>query len=177
MYSKPNIPYYLLLFGLFIILKYTYTKSTTEDLSFLLKPTSHIIGSISNSPISNTAEQGYFLDNLNVVINKSCSGYNFWLLSSILFAFLMINHLDKSKYKILSLPIAFLVAYILSIFVNSSRIFVSLVLQNKIQHITGLSASIIHEAIGVAINLTFLFLAYLFLETTIKKLKIHAKFT
>jgi len=50
------------------------------------------------------AETGYFHSKLNIVIEKSCSGFNFWILCFMVFAYLGLKYFDKPLHKILTLP-------------------------------------------------------------------------
>jgi exosortase K len=105
-----------------------------------------------------------------VTINKSCSGFNFFILSFVLFSTLTIGYLKNNNQKVFSIILSLFGAYFLSILANSSRIYSSIILQEKLQLLTSLNASIIHESIGIINNLTFLIVAYYFTEKLLIKL-------
>lgn len=164
MINNKNIFYYIFAAIIFAVLKYAYTLSSSDDLLFLLSPINKIITIITGEH-STYIENGYFFKNLNISIDKSCSGFNLWLLIFIMLSFLALKHIGK--YKIFIIPISLFVAYVVSIFINVSRIFTSIVIQDKINNI--LPNHTIHEAIGIITNLIFLILIYIFTEKQLIK--------
>lgn len=168
---KQNLPYYIVLAITFILLKYVYTQTETSDLKFLLLPTSKAVEFLTASTYFFTPDKGYFFEELNVTINKSCSGFNFFILSFILLSVLSIGYLKLRNQKVISISLSLFGAYFLSILANSSRIYSSIILQEKLQRLTSLDASIIHESIGIINNLTFLIVAYYFTEKLLIKLQ------
>ena len=170
--TNKNIPYYLTAVGLFILLKFGFTLADNNYLTFLLKPTDKLVGLLTGSHSVFLANKGFYHDNLNILIDKSCSGFNFWILSFLVFAYLTIKHLDKPLQKILTIPISLLGAYLLTIFVNTSRIFASVIVHNQTKTLFANQQHLIHEAVGVITNLSFLVLTYYLIE----KLLIHRQY-
>lgn len=113
--------------------------------------------------------EGYFHEQFNILINKSCSGFNFWLLSFLAFIYLIIKYLDKPLQKILSIPAVLLCTYLVTILVNSFRIFASVIVQNQTKFFLPNLQHLFHEAVGIITYLTFLVLTYYLFE----KLLIH----
>ncbi len=177
MQIKKNTPYYLTAVGLFLLLKFGFTLSDNNDLTFLLKPTDKLVGFLTGSQSVYISESGYFHEQLNIIIDKSCSGFNFWILTFLLFTYLTVQYFDKTLSKIWAIPIALIGAYLLTIFVNTSRIFASIVVQTRTKSIFLNQQHIIHEAIGVITNLTFLILAYILIDKILTYKRNHAKFT
>ena len=177
MQTNKKIPYYLTAVGFFILLKFSFTLADNNDLTFLLKPTDKLVGLLTGSQSVYISNSGYIHEHLNIIIDKSCSGFNFWILCFLLFAYLTVKYFDKSLQKILTLPTSLFVAYVLTIFVNTSRIFTSIVVQNYTKGIFLNQQHIIHEAIGVTTNLTFLILAYIIIEKLLIHKRYNAKIT
>lgn len=171
MQTYKNIPYFFTAIGLFILLKFGFTLAENNDLIFLLKPTDKLVGFLTGSKSIFITGSGYFHEHLNIIIDKSCSGFNFCILCFLLFTFLTVKYFDKTLNKILTIPAALIGAYLLTIFVNSFRIFTSIVVQTQTKDILLYQQHILHEAIGVITNLTFLILAYVLIE----KLLIHKR--
>ena len=71
-----------------------------------------------------------------------------------------LKYFEKTKDKVVAIIISFLGAYIFTVLINSFRINTVVIFQNKIELLTNLKKGIIHESIGVTINLTFLVLIY-----------------
>lgn len=175
MQTNKNIPYYLLSVGLFILLKFGFTLADNNDLIFLLKPTDKLIGLLTGSQSVYLSDSGYYHQTLNIIIDKSCSGFNFWMLCFLVFTYSTIKNIDKALHKLLSIKIVLLGAYLLTIFVNTSRIFVSIVVQNQTKNILLNQQHIMHEAIGITTNLTFLILAYILFEKLLTHKRYNAK--
>lgn len=167
MKTHNNLIYYFISITLFILLKIGYTQVNNDLLSFLLLPTSSIIELITGSNYSYLSEHGYYFMHLNITIDKSCSGFNFLLISFLSFNYLALNHTNKNK--ILTIPIALILSYLLTIIVNSSRIFVSIIIQGQTKHMFSSQQPIIHESIGVITNITFLVMTYFLIEKILIK--------
>lgn len=176
MISK-NIPYYLIAIALFIVLKFGYTFADNNDLLFLLKPINQFVGLLSGSSSVYFLQTGYYHEKLHILIDKSCSGFNFWILGFLIFSYLGIKYSERIFQKLLAIPLALLGAYLLTIFVNSSRIFASIIVQHHTQNIFINQQYIVHEAIGVITNLSFLILAYVLCEKFLIHKRHNAKLT
>ena len=163
-----NTPFYISVIILFILLKLGYKYSETNNLIFLLKPTKELVALlIGYEPVF--TKNGYFFKELNMIIVKSCSGFNLWLISFIMLSFLFLNYTEKIRHKVIGLICAFLLGYFFTICVNASRIYSTIIFQDKIYSYTSIAPKIIHEAIGITINITFLIAIYVLAEKIINK--------
>ncbi len=169
MSQNKNISYYILVGLVFIVLKYWFTTTDTNDLYFLLQPISKFLNVVSGYNAVYSPQSGFHYDDLNIVIDKSCSGFNFWLISFLVFSFVSIKNLHKTSSKLISIPLVFIGSYVFSILVNTSRILISILVQSKTVLIFKDHQGAIHEAIGIVTNLTFLILAYLLMENLLSK--------
>jgi len=161
--------------GLFILLKFAFTLADNNDLTFLLKPTDKLVGLLTGSHSVYLADNGFYHGKLNILIDKSCSGFNFWILSFLVFTYLTVKYLDKPLHKILTIPTALFGTYLLTIFVNTSRIFASVIVQTQTKNIFASQQHLIHETIGIITNLTFLVLTYYFIEKILTHRQHNAK--
>ena len=73
-----QIPFYLAAGIIFLLLKLGHSMADHNALQFLLWPTSKLVALMTGASSSYLPEGGYFHAQLNIVINKSCSGFNFW---------------------------------------------------------------------------------------------------
>ena len=170
---NKNIPYYLTAVGLFVLLKIGFTFADNNDLMFLLKPIDKLVGLLIGSRSIYSVDYGFFHEKMNIVIDKSCSGFNFWILCFVVFAYLGLKYFDKSLHKILTIPVALLCAYLLTVFANASRIFASIIVQN--QTIFPNQQYLFHEAVGIITYFSFLVLAYYLIEKFLKYKKHNAE--
>ncbi len=176
MHINKNIPYYLVTVGLFILLKFGYTLADNNSLTFLLKPTDKLVNLLTGSH-SYYTDNGYYHEKLNILIDKSCSGFNFWILCFLLFTYLIIKYFEKPLYKILTIPTVLVCSYLLTIFVNTSRIFASIVVQNQTKNILLNQQHLVHETIGIFTNLSFLILVYYLIEKILIQIRQNEKLT
>ena len=164
MISNKNIPYYITSFILFIVLKFGYKFADTEDLTFLLKPTNKVVEFLTGMQCSFSQGAGYYYEQLNIIIDKSCSGFNFWLLCFLMLTFLFLKHTKTHLQKISVLSFSIIGAYIVTIGVNSARIFTSIIIQSQDFSTLYIEQKVLHQTIGIVTNLSFLVLIYILSE-------------
>lgn len=174
---NTNTPYYLTATGLFLLLKFGYTLADTAQLAFLLQPTDQLVGLLTGSSSEYLTGEGYYHDRLNVLIDKSCAGFNFWVLCFLVFTYLACKYLKRPFHKALSIPSALVCAYFLTLFVNASRIFAAIVVQNQTRSGWPDQQHLLHEAVGIITYLSFLILTYYLVERLFIQLQHHAKLT
>ncbi|WP_299255202.1 exosortase K [uncultured Cytophaga sp.] len=177
MQANKNTPYYLIAIGLVILMKFGYTRANTNDLIFLLKPTDKIVGLVTASPSVYSPEKGYYHENLHIVIDKSCSGFNFWIVSFVVFTYLTFRHFDKTVYKIFIIPSILCYTFLFTILVNTARILASISVQTQTKNMFLNQQHLIHEAVGIITNLSFLILAYYLTEKLLTHIQHNEKLT
>ena len=161
--NNNNSFYYLASLAVFVVLKFVFTFTSINDLFFLLNPTDAVISIITNSSSTFIIDRGFFHSKFNILIDKSCAGYNLWLLSFLIFNFLLLKYLGRNSSGFLSIPASLVLAYLFTVFVNSSRIYTSIIIQNNANFVQ-IDQNYLHEGIGILTNLLFLILAYYFIE-------------
>lgn len=159
----------LISFGLFVALKLIYSFLDTNQLLFLLKPTSIGVSVFTGAASVFKDGVGYFYPQLNIVINKSCSGYTFWLLCFLMTTFVLIQT-DKI-HKLLTIPFALFLSFWVTILANVSRIcgYIWLMRRGVGEHFDA-NNTWLHESEGVFVYLSFLIIFYFTLNTIINKL-------
>lgn len=174
MIKQKNTIYQLAILVFFICAKLTYSHANNNTISFLTRPTNAIISFITNKTYTYSPEAGFYYTSLNIVIDKSCSGFNFWMLLFLLLFFSTLKLTKTHKNKFLLFPATLLISYLLTLFVNTSRILASLFIAQN----TSLQYSWLHQAEGVFIYLSFLIVFYLSLNyLQIKFINNHEKLT
>ncbi|MFN8360910.1 MAG: exosortase K [Candidatus Kapaibacterium sp.] len=156
-----NLPYYLAAIGLFLLLKFGYTFAGNDDMRFLLAPTDTVVGILTGSHSVYASDTGYYHSSLNILIEKSCSGFNFMLLCFGLLTFVLLRPTHRPARKSLSLPLALGISYLLTIFVNASRITTAILVQREANRfLSDRPHFLLHEIAGVLTHLTFLIIIY-----------------
>lgn len=117
---------------------------------------------------------GYYFEQLNVVINKSCSGYNFWLLCFLMLSGVALNYYHSVFKKIVVLASSLILGYLFTVLVNSCRIITSIAVSN-FNSILLFDKQLVHQITGVTTNLSFLIIIYLSVNHLLIK-KHNAKF-
>lgn len=170
--DKKNIPFYILIIFIFLILKLIFSFLNTNEIIFLLKPTNKLVEIFTGQNSFFIPNEGYFYENLNIIINKSCSGFNFLLLCFVMLSFSALKFLVSTYKKLIFILLIFIFSFIFTIFVNASRINFSIVLSNKSSFDFN-NISWLHQAEGIFVYLFFLVAIYLFFEFIMKKISIR----
>lgn len=156
---KKNCIYYAVGVLFFVMLKITFTQMDANDLVFILQPTDKIISFLTSSKGIFLTGTGYFHADLNILIEKSCSGFNFFSLSFLIGYFVAVNHFHDKKHKWLALALSLLAAWMLTLFVNASRIITAIFLNKLFVSLPGTNKWL-HQAEGTFVYLFFLILFY-----------------
>ena len=164
--------YYALIAVIFVALKSWYTTAGNEDLQLFLGPVSRITAMITNTSMIFNSETGYYFPALDIVIDRSCSGFNFWLICFVMIAVASVPYIKKHQHAVAGFAAILLLCYVLTCFVNTARILFALLLDRLFPAITPAQQRIVHEAEGVFIYLSFLIIIYLLFIYFIKRSKL-----
>jgi exosortase K len=158
---NKQLPYYVASILFFVFMKFWYTSSQAQQLSFLLKPINALFSLAMGAPYINNSNGSFSYPNLGILIDKSCAGFNFWLLSFMMLLFLFYSYANHKGHRWGYLFLSLAISYIATILVNTSRIVASVKIQRLPIAFVQQHAHIVHESIGVITNLTFLILLYI----------------
>jgi exosortase K len=128
---------------------FLYDHMTAEDLVWLLKPTSSVVSFLTGHNITWVDNNGYKIDVLPILIEKSCAGFTYLNMMIALvgvFLFLKRTSLNKNKLRLLILPV---LIYLYVIVINGFRIVTSIGMQKVAFNYSWFPGSIIHELLGV----------------------------
>lgn len=154
---EQNLTYYFIGILLFLGLKWMLRGADNDQLLFLLTPVNNVVSLVFNSSSIYSSAQGFFHESLDMAIDKSCAGSHFWLLCFLMLYFSMLPYFRHWSSKWMLLFTSLSIAYLASLFVNSSRIILLIIIENGLNYIH----PIIHQAVGIFIYLSFLILIYL----------------
>jgi exosortase K len=160
--------YYCILVTLFLMLKFFFREADNSELAFLLKPTSLLVNLLIGSSSTFILEQGFFHEDLNIVIDKSCSGFNFWMLCFSLFSFTLLQS-KKIDFRFFFFPPILVFTYLLTIFTNTSRILIAYKMNFFLLFINKDNHHLTHEAIGSFVFVFFFTFFYLLLHFFLTK--------
>jgi len=176
MTAGKNIVYYFLATVIFFLLKFAFTFTTVNDLIFLLNPTDGLVELVTGSQSVYLSGSGYYHEKFNILIDKSCLGFNFWLLCFLMLTFLTLQYFNRHLHKALIIPASLFFAYLATLFVNASRIAASILAQKMANNfLPERPHFILHESVGVITNLIFLIAIYYLTERLLINKLPHAK--
>jgi exosortase K len=158
--SISDLPFYGFIALIFIGFKLLYKSFENEDLLILITPVSYLVGFFTDSPLSFSIENGYYLPNLNILIDASCSGFNFWLISFVVLGFAVVTNVVDKKQKGILLILSLFIAYFLTIIANTSRI-ISIIKMNNLLPNLNEKYDWLHATQGTFVYLFFLIGFYL----------------
>ena len=148
----------VLAFFLFLLMKAVYSMAEVQHLTFLLAPSSEVVATFTGT------DSTYFNESLNILINKSCSGFNFWSICFLMSYCLLAKPNNPRLRNIFLLPVVLGATYLFTILVNSTRILFSIFLHAVNSPRLTVDAPWSHQAEGVFIYLSYLIIAYLSID-------------
>ena len=158
---------YLLVTICYIIYKQTVSSYSQELLMFLLEPVSHIVSFFTSSSFFYDNNNGFVFSSLDIVINKSCSGTNFWAISFVMLSFQFFRKdFFGGKFNSIAIPFTLVLSYLCTLIVNSSRIIISAFQQQSYHLLERL-----HFYTGIVIFSIALIIIYLCFEYCLTKIK------
>ena len=175
MQTGKDIPFFTAAVIIFILLKFWFTYAGIDNLSFLITPSDKIFGLITGSQSVYIENSGYYHENFNIIIDKSCSGFNYLIICFLAFVFLFTSHFSIPVYKILVFPLSLFFAWVLTILVNSSRIYLSVIAYEKTINVLPNHQDLIHQITGITTYLFFLLMTYLIIDKFLKNRKVYEK--
>ncbi|ULC59018.1 exosortase K [Flaviramulus sp. BrNp1-15] len=167
--KTKNTIYYIIVLSLIVFGKTAHIYATNNSLIFILKPLSNIVSFITDTDFIYSNTNGFYFEVLNITIDKSCSGINFWLISFVVFINLLLNICKSTFQKTILFPLILLMTFILTLFANTSRILISIFIEKQ----TKFNYSWLHQAEGVFIYLFFLILTYTIINHLLSKYNIY----
>src|SRR5437016_1258435 len=105
MLKKPGFIIFSITGLIFLLLKFWYASANNEDLGLFLKPTSNLVSLMTGSKWTMEGGYIYYFKNLHITIEKSCSGFNFFLISFVVLAFSIRNLISSFRIVFLAIPI------------------------------------------------------------------------
>lgn len=172
-----KVPIDLLFLGTVMLfafgVKLFYTQCDTDQLKLFLKPVSLLISFFTGASFQFNGEEGYLFNSLNIAIERSCSGVNFFVLSFCMITFSSLPFHPTAKQKAYVLLLSVIACWGVTIVANSSRILVAINALKWSKHYPWLSTDQAHLAQGVFTYLSFL-IAFYFLALFFNKKIINA---
>jgi len=147
-----------------LALKSYYSTATADDLLWILRPTTTLVELLSGQRFEFESYAGYESSDRRFVIAVPCAGVNF-----LITAFLMLGlrRLWRERFRAISwrfIPLSALLAYLVTLFANTTRIWLALELRARGVAISGLTNNQLHRLEGIVVYFTFLLLLFVLIE-------------
>lgn len=162
-FIKNNWFFYLTGFLLLLGMKYFYSRTNVNHLTWLLAPTAWWVQALSGIPFHFVPYEGYVNHTYQFVIARSCCGMQFMIITIATLLFPFIPQMDTTQKKIRWMISILPASYILTILVNIIRILLSIylpVIMQKSLSGSFLTPARLHTLIGTFVYFTSLFLIY-----------------
>lgn len=145
-----------------ILLKLYYLGAGVDSLGWILAPTAFISSLMANLDFNYVEGAGYLSRNGLYLINKSCSGLNFLIITVFITSFSLLSRKMRVRTQLLIGGTAFAGGYLLTILANSIRITLSIrfePIRSSLFLLKG-AESWVHQGIGTFIFLLSLLVYY-----------------
>ena len=163
----------LYVLALFIALgiKYYYSRAGSEDLVWMLGPTTSLVEFISGIQFEGEANTGFINRRHRIIIAPSCAGINFLIIVYCMAVFCCIHVIRHFGFKLLWLAASLACAYGLTIVVNTLRIIASIYSYHADIYFGWMTPARAHRLEGVVIYFFFLYLFYMIIIKTVHRIR------
>ena len=142
-------------------LKYHYSRAGSDDLVWILGPTTSLVECLSGIQFEREAHTGFISQGYGIIIAPSCAGINFLITVFCMAVFSSIHVIKHFKPKLLWLAANLACAYLLTVTVNTVRIIVSIYSYNADIYLGWFTPPRVHRLEGIVIYFFFLCLFYM----------------
>jgi exosortase K len=153
------------------LLKWHYSQATADDLRWILAPTSWLTGLVLRSELAFYPGEGYLSRELSVLVSPACAGVNFAIVAFLSLTFGFQRRFVDLRQRLLWLGAAAVVAYVVTIGVNTARISLSVALAHLAAQHLGLTFQSVHRLLGIVVYVTGLLLLCLTVQVWLSSRK------
>ncbi|WP_291722125.1 exosortase K [Bernardetia sp.] len=167
--KKSHIIFLFTLFCVGFSFKWIFTNLDVEYSVWLLKPTTLWVEQITGFDFDFLKGEGYVCTQIEpiTIIDKSCSGLNFWLMAFLVGGFLLHKKVTDVWRFFYAFLVSFFLAWCVTIIANTGRIVISIKFLSLLEPHIEYAQS--HLLLGIFIYLTMLILYYVILNYALKK--------
>jgi exosortase K len=147
-----------------LALKSYYSTATADELRWILAPTTTMVELLSRKRFEFESYAGYMSSDRTFVIAVPCAGVNFLITA---FLMLALRRLWRERLAVITwrfIPFAALLAYVVTLIANTTRIWLALELREQSVGINGLTGNQLHRLEGIVVYFTFLLLLFVVTE-------------
>ena len=145
-------------------LKLYYSTASADQLRWILAPTTAVVEVVSGTSFEFESRAGYLSRDRGFLIATSCAGVNFLIAAFVMLSMrkLLVDPAKKVVWGFIMTSA--LIAYLVTVVANATRISIALFLQRIPGDIGGLNPSQLHRVEGILIYFGFLLLLFVVSE-------------
>ncbi|MHB8138606.1 MAG: exosortase K [Smithellaceae bacterium] len=141
-------------------MKYFYSRSTSEDLVWILGPTASLVEFITCTPFVREVNIGYVCAASQMAIVPACAGINFMIAAFSMTALTLIYHSRQNRHLSICVLAGLAAAYVFTLGANSLRIALSIHLYRADIYSILITPERVHRLTGIAVYFISLCLLY-----------------
>ena len=153
-----------------------YQYGSLENLLFMIRPVAFMLEKALGIIFYYEPDVGFVSEQVRVVINKSCAGTTFWIMSFCMLTFSFVPRIKGGWKRFIWFLIFLGLSYILTLFANMSRIITAIGILNLKFNKSDLLERLLHQSIGVLVYCTYLWIIYAIFSKLIRKEENNEKF-
>ncbi len=150
--------------GCAFALKLYYSQASADQLRWILAPTTALVELVSGVSFEFEFHAGYLSRARGFLIASSCAGVNFLLTAFLLLTLRRLLNARAQQLAWAFIPTAGLLAYLVTLLANATRIVVALWLQHPPAAFSWLNHEQLHRVEGIVIYFGFLLLLFVLSE-------------
>lgn len=166
----PQIAPIILAAGIVLALKQHYSLAGSNDLDWILEPTTSLVRIIGQVHFAKEAGAGYLSVEEHAVIAPACAGINFLIATFSMVIFQGFIRFKPIRVKLTWLLFAFIAAYILTVHINAFRIVMSLHLYQAKIYDGWITPERVHRIIGCGLYFISFSLLYFAIEKLLDRI-------
>ena len=141
-------------------IKRHYADARADDLTWILGPTTQLVGAVTHTTFEWQTGEGYFSRERLFLIEKSCAGINFMIAAFGLVACAMFHRVRSCMTGVYVLGLSLLTSYGAAVGVNAVRITIAMWLAEHPGALARFSAADVHRVEGIIVYFGGLMLIY-----------------
>lgn len=147
-----------------LALKAFYATASADQLRWILAPTTALVELVSGVDFEFEAHAGYLSRERGFLIASSCAGVNFLITAFFLLTLKKLLRVPAKNIAWTFIPAAAVIAYLVTLVANTTRITIALQLRELPAGTYGLNPAQLHRVEGIVIYFGFLLLLFIWSE-------------
>jgi exosortase K len=156
-FTRQQLAQAVVVLGCAFALKLYYSTASADELRWVLAPTTTMVEAVSGVSFAFEAHAGYLSRERGFLIASSCAGVNFLLTAFLL---LTLGRLWRARLAWGFIPLAALLAYLVTLVANTARIALALWLLRLPTESGWLNPAQLHRCAGIVVYFGFLLLLF-----------------